>query len=162
MMDDAAREMRAGVGHAADVDEERRQLVYAGGEFLNLALFGCVFEERGVVDAQHGGAGARRRDDVIQTGEGTHRLQGEVAGGIPIAGIVGGLTAAGLPFGHNDGATRRFEQMCRCEANRRAEQVYEAGDEEPDARRFGAFLRAALGASLSSILGFHRLGCFHR
>ncbi len=43
------------------------------------------WKRAGVVDAKHGGAGARGRHDEIQPGEGAHGLQGEVAGGVLIA-----------------------------------------------------------------------------
>ena len=126
--------------HAEHVDEEARQLVRLVGEGLGLAQpVRVVREELGVVRPDHPGAGAGGDDHVIVGPEGgDHRLR-EVPRGAPVAGIVGRLAAAGLD-GHVDDAARLLQELHRREADRWAQEVDEAGDEQPDAQpRAGPF-----------------------
>ena len=93
---------------------------------------GIVREEFGIMMPDHARAGAGGRHDIIDAGECVHDIQRQRARGSPVAGIIGGLAAAGLG-GHNDLAPGLFQKLHRSKAYRRAEQVDQTGDEKPDA-----------------------------
>ena len=90
--------------------------------------------------AQHAGAGARRGDHVIEALEGVHDLDGDRPGRGAVAGIIGGLAAAGLIERRLDPAAGVLEQADGGKGDGGAKQIGETGDEQPDAR--GIFLRS--------------------
>ena len=104
----------------------------AVGERLRPCLpVGAGREQPRIVFPQHPGAGSGRCDHVV---EGFERLDGALRDGPRIGGVaavVRGLSAAGLGRGHADGAARVLQQLDRREPDRGAEEVDEAGDEEP-------------------------------
>ncbi len=85
---------------------------------------------------EHSGAGAGGGDDVIIAGEGGDDTDGEIAGGFAVAGVVGGLAAAGLGARDLDDAAGGFQQGDAGETDGRAVQVHQASDEEGDSRQF--------------------------
>ncbi len=95
-----------------------------------------VGEQLRIMLADHAGAGAGRGDDIVEAVEGGDDLAGDRLGIRPVAGIVGRLAAAGLRSRHLDGAAGVLEQLDGGEADGRAEEVDEAGDEEAYADRF--------------------------
>src|SRR5690606_681732 len=82
-------------------------------------------------------AGARPGglDDVLTPGECLHVEPGEVAGVVQVAGVPGGLTAAGLAGGEVDLDPVAPEQPVDRLADLRGEVVGQAGDEERDFHR---------------------------
>ena len=105
------------------------------GEALGLGRhLGLAGEQLGIVLDQHAAAGAARRDDVVAILERLDRLARQRLGGRPVAGIVGGLAAAGLRR-HDDPAAGVLEELDGGEADGRAHEVDEAGDEQADTRR---------------------------
>ncbi len=132
--------------HAEDVVDEGDELVDARGERLGLGAPGRVVgQERRVVLPEHAGARARRRHHVVEGLEGGDHLARDAPRRGAVARVVGGLAAAGLPARHLDPAARILEQLDRGEADRRAEQIDQAGDEESDAGLpLGHGLRASL------------------
>ena len=101
-----------------------------------------VGEQLGIMLADHAGAGAGRRDDIVEAVEGRDDLPRDRLGIRPVAGIIGGLAAAGLRARHLDRAAGVFEQLHRGKAHGRAEEVDEAGDEQTYADRFFRHCRA--------------------
>ena len=113
------RQRRRGGGEFHDVDQEGGQLVGFRGELVGLgAQVGVVVEQMRHVFGEHAAAGAGRDHDVVIGGEGGDEAGGEVARGGAVAGIVGGLAAAGLGARHLHGAPRRLQQA-RCWRSRR-------------------------------------------
>ena len=96
------------------------------------APFRLVGEQVGIVHLQHAAARAGRRHDVVVRLERRDHLPGDRARVLPVAGVVGRLAAAGLRRRHLDPAAGRLEQLHRGEADARAEEVDEAGDEQAD------------------------------
>jgi hypothetical protein len=134
----AARPLRRHAIHAAHIDEERDELVGARGEFPRLREAGrLVGEQFRVMQLDHAGAGAGRRDDVIIAGEGSDGLAPDRSGVGPVARIVGGLAAAGLGMRHLDRAARLFQKLHGGKADARPEQIDQAGHQQRDARRLG-------------------------
>jgi hypothetical protein len=82
---------------------------------------------------EHAGAGAARRHDVVAAGEGVDRAAGDRLGVGAVAGIERRLAAAGL-LRHDDLAAGVLQQLDRGEADGRAKQVDETGDEQADAK----------------------------
>jgi len=118
------------------VDEKIGELARLCGKCRHAPAHGrIVGEEIGVVRADHAAAGAGRRDQEVAILEFGDDLRRECACVLAIAAIVGRLAAAGLRRGNDDRCARRFEQAESGEANRRAHQVDEAGDEQTDTHR---------------------------
>ena len=92
----------------------------------------------------HGGAAAGGCDDGVdfaalhERGEDREEAAGEFAGLVAVAGVEGGLTAAGLLFGEDDLDVVLFEELAGGDAYAGVEHVDHAGDEEGDA--FGSLL----------------------
>src|SRR5882762_9446758 len=103
-----------------------------------------AFEQLRVVLLQHSGAGAGRRHHVVETLEGRDHLFGDRARGGAVAGIERRLAAAGLRW-DIDGAARLLQELDGRKADRRADQVDQASNEQADARTRG------LGAPLVGI-----------
>ena len=82
---------------------------------------------------QHATTGTRRHDDVIVAAKRVENPRGKVARRGAVAGIVGGLTAAGLRAWYFDLTSGLFQQPDRREADRRSMQVDQTGDEQRDA-----------------------------
>ena len=121
--------------HAHDVREEAHQLVAARRQLLRpRAHRRVVGEQLGVVLDQHPAAGARGDDDVVVARERRDDAARQGLGGGAVARVEGGLPAAGLRRRDLDLAARVLEQLDGREADARAEQVDEAGDEERHAR----------------------------
>ena len=116
--------------------------MHLGAERRRPSLPGrIVLQQLGVVQLQHAGAGARRRHHVVVGLEGGDRLARQLLRGRLVAGVVGRLAAAGLRRRHVDIAAGVGQQLDRRKADRGAEQVDEAGDEQTDARApFGRLL----------------------
>ena len=106
---------------------------------------------------EHPGARAARRDDVIAGRERLDRPARDRPGRGAIARIVGGLAAAGLR-GNDDLAARLLQQLDRGEADARAHEVDEAGDEQPDAGPGAARLTGAPFGRLIVRRGFRSSG----
>ena len=123
------------LAHPEHVDEEARQLVRALGERLGLHVpVGPGGKQPRIVFPQHPGTAPGRRDDVVERLErldGAHRNRTRVAG---VAAVVRGLAAASLRGRHLHGTPRILEQLDGREADRRTEEVDEAGDEQSDTR----------------------------
>ena len=133
MVGDRPRKARRDGGDAEHVDEEARQLEGPAGELVRARRpVRVVHEKLGIVHLDHAGARARRRDDVIEAAEALDDTLGEVARRRAIAGVVGGLAAAGLAR-HLDAAAGVLEELHRRKADGRPHQIDEAGDEQPDA-----------------------------
>ena len=114
MIGDAAVVARGDAVHAAHVHQERHQLVGTLRQVLRaLELRGIVGEHFRIMRAQLARAGARGRHHVIEAFEGIHHLAGERLGNGLVAGIVGGLAAAGLEPWHVDRAGRSLQQLDR-------------------------------------------------
>ena len=125
--------MRGDGGHAQHVGQKAHELMALAREDLRpLREIGIIGEKVGVMFRHHAAAGARGRDNVIAVGEGVHGLQGEGARIGSVAGIEGGLAAAGLR-GHGDLAARILQQLHGGEADAGAKEIDETGDEEADA-----------------------------
>ena len=94
---DPVREVRADVGDAEDIGEERRQVVHPGDQPSDVAGERRVsFGQHRVVLAHHGGAGRRRGDDRLIAGEGSREAAGHRHRLAPVAGVEVHLPAAGL------------------------------------------------------------------
>ena len=131
---DGAVEARRHAGNAAHVREERDQLVGPRRQRLGALLHrGVIGEQRRVVLADHAGAGAAGRHHIVVGLEGGDDPRGDGAGIGAIAGIVGRLAAAGLRPRHLDRAAGLLQQLDGGKADRRPEQIDEAGDEQADA-----------------------------
>ena len=137
-----ALQLGAGVDDAEDVDEEFGEL--EGDRCQAFGLVGEVgllrFVEDGFEEvACHGGAAAGGCDDGIdfaafhERSEDRQEAAGEFAGFVAVAGVEGGLTAAGLLFGEDDLDIVLFEELAGGDADARVEHVDHTGDEEGDA-----------------------------
>ena len=85
--------------------------------------------------ADHARTGTARRHHIVVGLEGGDDLGCDGAGVGAIAGVVGGLAAAGLRARHLDRAAGLLQQLDGGEAHRRPEQIDETGDEQADADR---------------------------
>ena len=122
--------------YAQNVDQECHQLVTASGEVLCPGLHGrIVVEKTGVMVAQHSAAGTGRRHDGVVALEGFDDLRRDRPRRGTVAAVVGGLAAADLQRRYLDRAARLLEQLDRGKADRRPEQIDEAGDEKRDTAR---------------------------
>jgi len=132
---DGAGEDRRDPLDLQDVDQERHQLVGALCQVLG-ALRGLrlVGEQRRVVLVDHAGAGSRRRHHVVEAREGVDHPARHRPGVGQVPGVEGRLPAAGLRRRHLDGAAGILQQLDRGEADGRAVEVDQAGDEQADAR----------------------------
>jgi hypothetical protein len=74
-------------------------------------------------------ARAARHDDVVKRLEFGEQLFCQHASGARVARVVGRLAAAGLPFGHDDLESGRFEQPDCREADLGTDGVDQAGYE---------------------------------
>ena len=83
---------------------------------------------------QHAGAGAGRRHHVIERLERLDHLGGDLAGGGAVAGIEGRLAAAALSR-HFDDAAGVLHQLDGGKPDRGADEIDQAGDEQPDPPR---------------------------
>ncbi len=118
------------------VHQEGGELVGFGGQGFGACVqVGVIAEQGGQVAREHPGAGARGDDDVVVGRECREEAESEVAGGGAIAGVIGGLAAAGLGAGNFNRAAGGFEQGDAGEGDAGAVQVHQAGDEQGDARR---------------------------
>ena len=128
------RQPRRDPGHASHVGEKRDQLMGLGRERAGARFpFRVAGEQLGVMDADHPGARAGRRDHVIERLEGGDQAARDFPRVAGIARIPGRLAATGLGARHRDRAAGFFEQLDGGEADGRAHQIDEAGDEQPDA-----------------------------
>ncbi len=122
-------------GKPAHVDEEGDELVHLGGEGFGARLpRGVACQQLGVVHFQHAGAGARRRHHVVMGFECRDGQARKLFCGRLVAGVVGGLAAAGLPCRDIDVAAGVRQQLGRSKSDRRPEQVDKASYEQADAR----------------------------
>ena len=86
------------------------------------------------MQAEHSGARARRGHDVVEVFELRDRLARKSARVGAVARVVSRLAAAGLRRRHDDVAACGREKLHGGEADRRPEQVDQAGDEQRDRR----------------------------
>ena len=98
---------------------------------------GVVIEEMRHMRTEHAAAGARGDDDVVISLECIEELAGDRRGCGAVAGIIGGLPAAGLATRHLDIAAGGFEQLDGSKAHARPVEIHEAGDEQGDAGAWG-------------------------
>ena len=126
-------------GHAVELEhagQELRELVGARGERLRARLHRRVAgEQLLVVRADHAAARAGGRDEVVAALELADDLARDRDRVAAVAGVVGGLAAAGLGGRHVDLGPAGFEQLDGCEPDRGPHQVDETGDEETDAHQ---------------------------
>ena len=83
--------------------------------------------------AQHAGAGAAGRHHMVEAFEQIDHLAGDGLGRLAIAGIIGGLAAAGLQRRRLHQAAGLLQELGGGQTHAGAEEVDEAGDEESDA-----------------------------
>ena len=115
---------------AEHIGQKTDQLEGLGGEAPSaLAEPRIVGEQFGVMLDHHAGAGAGRRDDIIERLERRHHLQREGAGARLVAGVKGRLAATGLRR-NLDMAPAVLQQFDGGEADRRAEQIDQTGGEQ--------------------------------
>ena len=88
-------------GDANAVDDEVHDFPGAVGERIDRGI-GAFFELQRIAVETHGCAGAAGDDDRKIASEHFRGVQSDLARGIPIARVEGGLAAAGLVFGEND------------------------------------------------------------
>ena len=146
-----ALQLGAGVDYAEDVYEEFGELEGDGCESFGLVgevgLLGFLEDDFEKV-ACHGGAAAGGCDDGIDFAafhegrEDREEAAGQFAGFVAIAGVEGGLTAAGLLFGEDDLDAVLFEELAGGDADAGVEHVDHTGDEEGDA--FGSLVESGL------------------
>ena len=86
----------------------------------------------------HGCTRAGGDDDRKVASENRSRVTGDLAGGDPIAGIKGGLPAAGLIFGKLDGDAKMFEDFDSGAGDVVIECIAKAGSHEEHAFVGGA------------------------
>ena len=123
---------------AEHVDQEGHQLVTAAGQVLGPDLHGrIVVEQPRIVMAQHPPTGAGGRHHGIVAFEGLDDLDRDRPRRGAVSAVVGGLAAADLKGRHFDRTSGLLEELDRGKADRRPEQVDEAGDEKRDAARAG-------------------------
>src|SRR5262245_40467515 len=84
------------------------------------------------MNLEHSGAGPRRYDHIVERRESLDHLLRDRPRIGAVPGIEGRLAATGLSR-HLDRATCVFQELHRGEANRWADKVHQAGDEESDA-----------------------------
>ncbi len=121
--------------HAHDVDQERDQLVGPFRQMLGAGMHRrLVLEEARIVFADHPGAGARGRDQIVEALEQRDGAARDVLRVGAVAAVIGGLAAAGLRHRHLDRAAGALQQGHRGEADGGTEQIDQAGDEQADAR----------------------------
>ena len=116
--------------------EESDQLEAARGDIAGARRHvRIVLEQHRIMLAQHAGARAGRRDDIIIALKRLDDLPRDRLGVIPRAGIIGGLPAANLRLRHFDDASRPFKQLHRRETHGWPENIHQASDEKADAKR---------------------------
>ena len=125
-------------GHPPHIDQERHQFVHLGGErcctwFPSLV----VGKQRGIMLFQHAGARTRWRHDIVEAPERRDRLPGQGLGCRPVAGVVGGLAAAGLCRRHLHLAPGGLEQLDGGNADRGPHQIDKTRHEQAHARGAG-------------------------
>jgi hypothetical protein len=114
------------------VHQEGDQLVGPAGQVGGgRAPRRIVLEQGRIVLLDHRGAGARRRDDMVVAGEGVDHPSRNRLGVGPVTRIVGRLPAAGLQGRDFDRAAGLLEQLDGREAHAGAEEIDQAGHEEP-------------------------------
>jgi hypothetical protein len=103
-----------------------------GGEGVSARPpIGVAAEQFRIMQLEHPGAGTRRRHDKIDRRESLDYLFGDVARGRAVTGIEGRLAAAALRR-HLDAAAGILKEFEGRKADRRPDQVHQAGDEQPD------------------------------
>ena len=128
-------EPRRDPAHAAHVDQEGDELEGLGGEGVGARLpVGIAAEQLGIVHLQHAGARAGRRDHVIERLERLDHLRGDLARGGAVARVEGRLAATALPR-HFDDAAGVLHQLHGGKSDRGADEIDQAGDEQPDPPR---------------------------
>ncbi len=134
---DGPVEARFGARDAEHVDEELGQFVGLRRKDVGARLpVRIALEQLGIVHAHLAGAGAGGRDDIVAMLECGDHLFGDRARRRAVAGVEGRLAAAGLRR-HVDCAARLLQQLDGGEADRRPDQIDEAGDQEAHARLGG-------------------------
>src|SRR5436190_5937513 len=83
--------------------------------------------------SDHSGAGAGGHDDVVKALESGNDIAGNCRRILTVAGIIGGLAAAGLGKRRINAAARLLEELHRGKADAWPNEVDQAGDEQPDA-----------------------------
>jgi hypothetical protein len=129
---DAGGKARAEIGDTELGDEEIREFPDAGGKGRGGGGVRGVREEFTVKDLEHRAAGTGRDDDGFGVLEGLQDLEGDGAGLVPIAGVEGGLAAAGEIFRIFDAMAEAFKDLDDADADARKGEVHEAGDEHGD------------------------------
>ena len=119
---------------AQNIHEEGDELVALGRERHGAAgIAPIIGQELGKMGAQHAGAGAAGRHHMVEALEQIDHLAGDGMGGLAIAGIIGGLAAAGLKRRRLDQAARLLQELGGGQTHAGTEKIDEAGDEESDA-----------------------------
>lgn len=129
---DLGGESCAQVGDPEVLDEEIGELP----DFVRQGLGGLglrpVLEELGVEGFDHGAAGTGGDDHDLCVAEGVKDGGGDGTGFVPVAGVEGGLAAAGGVLGANDAMTESFQDADHGHSDFWIQRVDEAGDEEGD------------------------------
>ena len=134
MVGDSSIEARLHGLDLHDVDEKAHELVRLLREAFGLERHVRLAREQArVMRREHAATRPARNDDVVAIGECLDSLARQRLRRRAVAGVIGGLPATGLRR-HDDRATCILEQLDRGEADRRADDVDEAGDEQSDAR----------------------------
>ena len=133
MIGDDVRKAGDDAADAAHVGQKADEFMALRGE-RNGALrhVGVAREQFRIMFRQHAAAGAGRRDDVVATGECIDILRGDRLRSGAVAGIVRRLPATRLR-GDDHLAAAVLDQPHGGEADARAKQIDETGDEQADA-----------------------------
>jgi hypothetical protein len=131
---DDAVESRADIFYARDFEEESRKLPNSRLQAMDLGEeLGIVFEDVREMMRDHGCARARGHDDVFRIVEDVEEMPGDGARFIRIAGVEGGLAAAGLGRGEIDLVAQAFQHLSDGDANLRENLIHDAGDKQRNA-----------------------------
>jgi hypothetical protein len=101
-------------------------------ESLSGGFFRPTGVELGIENLEHRTAGTRGDDHGFGISKVMEGLACDDPGFIPVAGVEGGLAAAGDRFGAGDPVSQPFEDANHVHANLREAAIDEAGDEERD------------------------------
>src|SRR5438046_3651628 len=105
-----------------DLESTRPYLFHRGGLLDRIEIVAHVVN-----------AAAGRCDDIIESGEITHK-QGLGVGALGVEAAIGHrLTATGLVTRVNDLVAKSLQELQGCDTNLREKGIDVAGDEEPDA-----------------------------
>ena len=124
---------QVGVPPIQDPRQIIRQFVDPPRQAPGALLVGTPGEQLGILNLEHARAGGRGHQDGVILREGGQLPPGDVPGRGLVAGVVGRLTAAGLPLGIDDLQALATQQAHGRQAGLGKDQVDQAGAKEVDA-----------------------------